>query len=92
VGKGLEAAWPIFAAIGAFVLIVGLLGAIMTVRHSTRLARSGIAEIDRMDGRTFEERLAVLFRQLGYKVDLVGRTGDFGADLCLVRRRRLCQR
>jgi restriction system protein len=75
----------VFAAIGAFVVVVVVLGAVMTVRRTRRLARSGIGEIDRMDGRTFEERLAVLFRQLGYKVDLVGRTGDFGADLVVSR-------
>jgi restriction system protein len=85
VGQGLEAAWPLFAAGGAFLVVVVLVGAVMTVRRTRRLARSGIGEIDRMDGRTFEERLAVLFRQLGYKVDLVGRTGDFGADLVVAR-------
>ena len=81
----MEAAWPVFAAIGAFVLLVLLLGAVMTVRRNKRLARSGIAEIDRMNGPTFEHFLAVLFRQLGYQVEVIGRTGDFGADLVVTR-------
>jgi len=83
--KGLEAIWPLLAAMGAFVLVVTAFGLVMTVRRNKRLARSGISEIDRMDGRTFEQRLALLFRQLGYRVDLVGRTGDFGADLVVAR-------
>jgi restriction system protein len=49
------------------------------------LRRSGIAEIDRMDGRTFQRRLAILFRRLGYQVEHVGRRGEYGADL-IVRR------
>ena len=39
-----------------------------------------------MDGRTFEHRLALLFRQLGYRVEETGgRGGDFGCDLVIVR-------
>jgi len=83
--KGLEATWPLLAAMGAFVLVVTAIGLVMTVRRNKRLARSGIAEIDRMNGPTFEQFLAVLVRQLGYQVEVVGRTGDFGADLVVAR-------
>jgi restriction system protein len=35
-----------------------------------------------MDGSTFEQRLAILFRGLGYRAERVGATrGDFGGDL-----------
>lgn len=34
-----------------------------------------------MDGRTFEQYLATLFRRLGYEVTLTRHRGDYGADL-----------
>jgi restriction system protein len=46
-----------------------------------RLLASGIYEIDRMDGRTFEQYLAALFMQLGHEVELTQYVGDYGADL-----------
>ena len=42
-------------------------------------------EIDRMDGATFELRLAALFRGRGHQTEVVGRRGDYGADLVLVK-------
>jgi restriction system protein len=48
-----------------------------------RLARSGIAAIDRMDGETFEFYLSTLFKRLGCEVKRTARGGDFGADLIL---------
>src|SRR5947208_2473896 len=54
-----------------------------------RLRRSGIREIDLTDGPTFEQRLAVLFRKMGYRVERVGETkGDFGGDLILSKDRK----
>ena len=46
-----------------------------------RLAASGIADIDTMDGKAFEEYLEVLFGKLGYKVERTRYVGDYGADL-----------
>jgi len=46
-----------------------------------RLLRSGIGEIDRMDGLTFEQYLVGLFRRLGYQVERTRFRGDYGADL-----------
>lgn len=46
-----------------------------------RLAASGIEQIDRMNGRTFEKYLEVLFERLGYRVELTKYVGDYGADL-----------
>ena len=46
-----------------------------------RLAASGIADIDTMGGKAFEEYLEVLFGKLGYKVERTRYIGDYGADL-----------
>jgi restriction system protein len=75
-------AWAIglllfFAATAVTVLIV------LKRRKGNRLLASGIADIDLMDGRQFEERLAAHFRQQGYAVDLTPYRGDFGADLII---------
>jgi restriction system protein len=49
-----------------------------------RLARSGIREIDAMNGPTFERYLGMMFRRLGYEVERVGSTGgDYGGDLVI---------
>jgi restriction system protein len=45
------------------------------------LAKSGIADIDKMDGKTFEKYLKVFFEKLGYKVERTKYIGDYGADL-----------
>lgn len=46
-----------------------------------QLRDSGIKEIDRMEGFEFERYLCWLFGELGHRVENVGDTGDFGADL-----------
>jgi restriction system protein len=62
-----------------------LLGLPAAVRRE-RAARSGIVGIDSMSGREFEERVGLLFEDLGYEVIRTRSTGDFGADLLLERR------
>jgi restriction system protein len=47
-----------------------------------------LRSVDAMDGTRFEEFLAQLFGHLGYRVQLVGRSHDFGADLVLTSRRQ----
>lgn len=69
--------WPLWLFVGA----VALARFTAWLWRERELARSGIREIDEMDGRTFERRLVVLFRGLGYAVEHVGRRGDYGADL-----------
>src|SRR6266545_773584 len=72
-----------------FWWLILLLVAIAAVRGvawlvaERRLACSGIREIDEMDGITFERRMAVLFRNLGYRVARTQARGDYGADLVL---------
>ncbi|HHV16370.1 MAG TPA: restriction endonuclease [Gelria sp.] len=52
-----------------------------------RLARSGINDIDKMDGKTFEKYLEVLFNKLGYRVERTRYVGDYGADLVVWKNR-----
>ncbi|MEK4365038.1 restriction endonuclease [Paenibacillus sp. FSL M8-0212] len=71
--------------------VIGLLGVVGVVvlminiqsKRIKRLKKSGIAEIDQMDGTKFEHYLAYLFRSQGYKVQVTKAVGDFGADLIL---------
>jgi restriction system protein len=53
------------------------------VISTRRLTRSGITEIDSMDGLLFEKRMALLFRSLGYSVEQTRARGDYGADLVI---------
>lgn len=62
--------------------ILAARGVVWLVRER-RLARSGISEIDQMDGLTFERRLAHLFSRRGYLVEQTRARGDYGADLVL---------
>ena len=51
--------------------------------HNERLKRSGITEIDKMDGDVFEEYLEQLFKAQGYKAIKTKASGDFGADVVI---------
>jgi restriction system protein len=78
---GLATLWPLW-------LLVGIVGAgklAWRLYELRRLSRSGIAEVDRMDGTTFEVFLTTLFRRLGYGVEHTGRRGDYGADLVVTK-------
>jgi restriction system protein len=69
--------WPLWLLIG--LIAVGKLA--VELYRLRRLSLSGIAEIDAMDGRTFEGFLSTLFRRLGYSVEVTKYHGDYGADL-----------
>lgn len=73
--------WPLWVFIGALFLIKLALA----VYRWRRLARSGLREIDRMDGKTFEHYLEVLFTRLGFRVERTRYVGDYGADLVVSR-------
>jgi len=47
------------------------------------LRQSSIYEIDRMNGRQFEEYLSYLYEFFGYQTEVTKGSGDFGADLIL---------
>src|SRR5690349_5052834 len=53
----------------------------LRVAEQRRIAASGIDEIDRMDGLTFEKYLETLFSRLGHRVERTRYVGDYGADL-----------
>ncbi|MEK3882441.1 restriction endonuclease [Paenibacillus sp. PL2-23] len=65
--------------LGAYISIV----MIVNQKHTERLKRSGIADIDKMDGRTFELYLGHLFRSHGYETEVTQAAGDYGADLVI---------
>ncbi len=76
--------WAVVLLVFAAVLLV--IGVVVAKRRKQRqLTLAGIGDIDQMDGRQFEERLAAHFRQQDFKVDLTPYRGDFGADLILDR-------
>ena len=66
------------------VAVVVLVRLVQTIYERRRLARSGIREIDAMDGPTFERYLGTIFQRLGYEVERVGSSrGDDGGDLVI---------
>lgn len=82
---GLLLAWPIWALLAA--VFVGKI--VLQLIKQEQLRRSGIFEIDLMGGTAFEQRLAVLFRDLGYRAEIVGSAGgDYGADLVVTKNGR----
>lgn len=73
--------WPLWL----LIILVALAKAVWRLYQLRRLSKSGIAEIDRMDGHVFEEYLSTLFKRLGYQVELTRRRGDYGADLVITK-------
>ncbi|MFH0864001.1 MAG: restriction endonuclease [Candidatus Gottesmanbacteria bacterium] len=45
--------------------------------------KAGLDKIDKMPGYVFEEYLTNLFARLGYRVNHIGKFGDFGGDLII---------
>jgi restriction system protein len=73
--------WQLWLVIGLFS--VGRFT--YDIWRNRRLAGSGIEEIDRMDGRTFERYLRAVFARKGFAVELTRYVGDYGTDLVLRR-------
>lgn len=73
------ALWPLTAIVLLMALIRG--GIYFYKRH--RYAQAGLADIDTLTGKEFEEYLEVFFKQRGYHVHRTPYQGDFGADLIL---------
>lgn len=69
--------WQLWLFLGA----LALLKLAYKLWEKNRLAKSGINEIDHMDGLTFEKYLEALFEKLGYRVERTQYVGDYGADL-----------
>jgi restriction system protein len=73
--------WPVFLIAGAIILIKW----IVVVREKRELAKSGIDQIDKMGGKSFEKYLGVLFEELGYVTERTRYFGDYGADLVTMK-------
>ncbi|GIO88548.1 hypothetical protein J25TS5_54800 [Paenibacillus faecis] len=74
------------ATIIVTVLAIAIFIAVLTmisIQRNERLKRSGIADIDKMEGVQFEKYLGFLFQGQGYKVQVTKASGDYGADLIL---------
>lgn len=72
------------------IIIIGLVSLTVIIRlireaQAARLRRSGIAQIDKMEGIQFEKYLEQLFRLQGYKANMTHAQGDYGADLVISR-------
>jgi restriction system protein len=75
--KRFLALWQVWLFLAALALIKFA----YMLWDKNRLAKSGINEIDQMDGLTFEKYLEALFEKLGYRVERTQYVGDYGADL-----------
>jgi len=75
------------AGLAAGAVITGYIIIVLSIKkkREERLKRSGIAEIDKMDGRQFEKYLGHLFEAHGYGVKVTQAAGDFGADLVIAK-------
>ncbi len=75
------------SATKALLPIIYILGLILIIKHlynifkEYQLSKTDIYDIDRMSGTEFEQRLIILYRNLGYKVTHIGHSGDAGVDL-----------
>lgn len=90
-----SAAWqtlrPFFPAFAAMTLLLAVIVAVgigLRWRRERIFHGATLRSIDAMDGTEYEAFLAMLFAHLGYRVEHVGRSHDFGADLLLTSRRR----
>ena len=75
--NGMAQMWYVWVILG--LVLIGRL--VFYLLEQQKLAKSGIADIDKMDGKTFEKYLKVFFEKLGYKVERTKYIGDYGADL-----------
>lgn len=66
----------------AFIAITGIF-IYQKRRRTEQLRKSGIAEIDKMDGIQFEYYLKELFLSRGFSVEVTKAAGDYGGDLLL---------
>jgi len=74
---------PSLAATAVLLVLIAAAGIVIRMRRDQVFHGATLRSIDTMDGTQFEEFLAVLFVHLGYRVQHVGMSHDFGADLVL---------
>ena len=75
----------------AGLLIIGFLAMLMiesTKRNREFIRNANINKIDSMSGVDFERFLQLYYERLGYSVETTPKSGDFGADLILIKGRK----
>lgn len=77
--------WRIFAPFLLLMAIVVLAAYVYYLLKRRRLAAAGMLEIDRMSGKDFETKMALVFEARGYRVEQTPYVGDWGADLVVSR-------
>lgn len=74
----ISTAWPLLVILA----VMSVIRIAIWFYHYQRFSKAGMFEIDKMNGSDFEERLAILFTHLGYRVTRTGKpSGDYGVDL-----------
>lgn len=66
-----------------FIFVWILIKFLVKRKNVRNLRKSGIEDIDRMDGIQFEYYLAALLKSIGFKTQVTKSTGDYGADLII---------
>jgi restriction system protein len=79
---------PSLVATAVLLVLIAVAGIVIRMRRDRVFNGATLSSIDAMDGTQFEEFLAVLFVHLGYRVQHVGMSHDFGADLVLTSPRK----
>lgn len=79
---------PSLVATAVLLVLLIVAGIAIRIRRDRVFHGATLSSIDAMDGKQFEEFLAVLFVHLGYRVQHVGMSHDFGADLVLASPRQ----
>lgn len=79
---------PSLVATAALLVLIAVTGIAIRMRRDRVFHGATLCSIDAMDGTQFEEFLAMLFMHLGYRVQHVGMSHDFGADLVLTSPRK----
>lgn len=74
---------PLFSIIFAVLALLIIIQLVLRYIEKQKLAKLGIADIDRLSGRDFERYLEVLFEKKGHKVTRTKYIGDYGADLVI---------
>lgn len=76
--------WYIASFLAFLAITIFLVGSyVIHQKREERLRRSGIHEVDKMEGNQFEHYLAQLFRSQGFKANVTKSAGDYGADLVI---------
>jgi len=79
---------PSLAATAALLVLIAGAGIVTRMRRDRVFHGATLYSMDTMDGTDFEVFLAELFLHLGYRVQRVGMSHDFGADLVMSSRRQ----